>query len=143
MNIVIMDGQGGGVGRTLVELLKKELPQANLIAVGTNALATAAMLRAGADTGATGENAVVVCARQAQLIIGPIGIVLADAMLGEITPAMAAAVAASPARKVLVPVSRCNVRVAGCAPLSMAAAAGEAVRLAAEFIQERTHADEQ
>lgn len=135
MNVVVMDAQGGGMGRQLIERLKQALPGQRLIAVGTNALATAAMLRAGADQGATGENAVIVCARQADLILGPIGLVLCDAMLGEITAPMAAAVGSSPAHKILVPVSRCQVTVAGTAKMTMAEAVDAAVREAALRIQ--------
>lgn len=127
MKLLVMDAQGGGMGRMLVEALKKELPDQPVIAVGTNALATSAMLRAGADQAATGENAVVVCAAQADIIVAPIGMVLCDAMLGEVTPAMAMAVGRSPARKVLLPVSRCRVLVAGTARLSMAEAVQQAV----------------
>ena len=97
MNVIVIDAQGGGVGKQLIEQLKRALPEQKITAVGTNALATAAMLRAGADQGATGENAVRVCAAQADLILGPMGLVLCDAMLGEITPAMAVAVGASSA----------------------------------------------
>ncbi len=136
MKLLVMDAQGGGMGRMLVEALKKALPDQPVIAVGTNALATSAMLRAGADQAATGENAVVVCAAQADVIVAPIGMVLCDAMLGEVTPAMAMAVGRSPARKVLLPVSRCRVLVAGTARLSMAEAVQQAVaevqRLATE-----------
>ena len=99
MNIMILDGQGGGVGKALVEGIRRAMPDARIIAVGANAIATAAMLRAGADAGATGENPAVVCARKADVIAGPIGILLKDAMLGEITGAMAAAVAESPAHR--------------------------------------------
>ena len=106
MKIVILDAQGGGMGRQLVEGLKKALPNQPLIAVGTNALATAAMLRAGADQVATGENAVVVCAGMADLILCPIGMVLCDAMLGEVTANMALAVGRSKAHKILLPVSQ-------------------------------------
>ncbi len=127
MKLLVMDAQGGGMGRMLVEALKKALPDQPVIAVGTNALATSAMLRAGADQAATGENAVVVCAAQADVIVAPIGMVLCDAMLGEVTPAMAMAVGRSPARKVLLPVSRCRVLVAGTARLSMAEAVQQAV----------------
>lgn len=128
MNIVVMDAQGGGMGRMLVEGLKKALPTQPLIAVGTNALATAAMLRAGADQGATGENAVVVCAGQADVIVGPIGLVLADAMLGEVTEKMAVAVGSSRAHKVLVPVTRCQTTVAGVPKLTLAEAVAAAVQ---------------
>lgn len=137
MNIVVIDGQGGGVGRALVEQLKKALPDQTVLAVGANALATSAMLRAGADGGATGENAVAVCCREADVILGPIGIALADALLGEITPRMAQAVANSRALKVLVPVGRCRVKVAGTADLSLSAATEDAVRIAARHILEK------
>ncbi len=116
MKIVILDAQGGGLGKMLVESLKKALPEQPLIAVGTNALATSAMLRAGADQVATGENAVVVCATQADLILCPIGMVLCDAMLGEVTATMALAVGRSRAHKIFLPVSRCQATVAGVPP---------------------------
>ena len=127
MKVIVMDAQGGGMGRLLVEGLKKALPEQQIIAVGTNALATSAMLRAGADQGATGENAVVVCAAQADLILAPIGMVLCDAMLGEVTAAMACAVGRSPAHKILVPVSRCQTTIAGAQKLSMTEAVERAV----------------
>ena len=111
--IVIIDGQGGGLGRQLVSELKKALPELQLTAVGTNSLATAAMLKAGADRGATGENSVVVCTRDADIIVGPVGIVIADSLLGEITPKMAVAVGQSPAKKILLPVNKCNNIIIG------------------------------
>lgn len=129
-NIVIIDGQGGGLGRQLVTELKKAYPELSLTAVGTNSLATAAMLKAGADQGATGENAVIVAARRAQLILGPLGIVIADALLGEITPAMAVAIGQSTARKILLPVNQCGNMVVGIADASygrLVSAAVEAV----------------
>lgn len=106
--ILIIDGQGGMLGKQLVEDVKKILPESEVIAVGTNIMATNSMLKAGADNGATGENAVVVCARTADIIVGPVGIAIADSLLGEITPQMAAAVGQSNAKKVLIPVNKCN-----------------------------------
>ena len=119
MNILIIDAQGGGIGRQLVSAVKQAVPQATITAVGTNSTATAAMRKAGADQSATGENAVIVACRKADIIAGPIGIVIADALLGEITPAMALAVGQSPARRVLIPVNHCDNIVAGVTDLSL------------------------
>lgn len=113
MKILVVDAQGGGIGRTVIASLREKYPEADLTAVGTNAAATAAMLRAGADRAATGENAVVVCARRADVIIGPLGIVIADALLGEITPRMATAIGESGAVRLLIPVNQCNNIVVG------------------------------
>lgn len=135
MNVIVMDAQGGGMGKMLVEQLKRALPGQKIIAVGTNALATAAMLKAGADQGATGENAVKVCAAQADLILGPIGLVLCDAMLGEVTEGMALAIGRSKAHKILVPVSRCQVTVAGTPAMSMAEAVDAAVQEAVRRVK--------
>ena len=111
--VLVIDGQGGGLGRQLVSALAAACPEAELTAVGTNSLAANAMLKAGASRAATGENAVVVNCRHADSIVGPIGIVMADALLGEITPAMAAAVCQSGARRVLVPINHCENYVVG------------------------------
>lgn len=111
--VLVIDGQGGGLGRQLVSALAAACPEAELTAVGTNSLAANAMLKAGASRVATGENAVVVNCRRADVIVGPIGIVIADALLGEITPAMAAAVCQSGARRVLVPINHCENYVVG------------------------------
>ena len=113
MKVLVIDGQGGGLGRQLVAGLSVQCPEAQLTAVGTNSLATSAMHKAGAVRAATGENAVVVNCRHADVIVGPIGIVIADALLGEITPAMAAAVCQSSARRVLVPINHCENYVVG------------------------------
>lgn len=110
---MIMDGQGGGVGRSLVEALRAAYPEAELIAVGTNAAATANMMKGGTPFGATGENAVVYNSSRVDVITGPIGIIMANAMLGEITPKMAEAVSSSEARILLIPMSRCNAAVMG------------------------------
>ncbi len=113
MNILIIDGQGGGVGRKLVENIKKNFPEQIITAVGTNALASQAMLKAGADRTATGENAVVVGCRTADIIIGPIGIAIADSLWGEITPDMALAVGRSNAVRILLPMNLCDNYIAG------------------------------
>ena len=120
MKLLIIDGQSGRLGAQIIEGLKKAgLPDNHsIVAVGTNALATSGMINAGADQGATGENAVIVQCRTADIIAGPIGVVLADAMLGEITPAMAAAVGASNAARVLIPSDRCSTYVIGVAPMT-------------------------
>lgn len=115
----MIDAQGGGIGKQIISALKKSSPQQWITAVGTNNMATAAMLKAGADEAATGENAVIVCARRADLIIGPVGIVIADSMLGEITPRMAAAVGQSDAERLLIPVNHCSNYIVGVPDLSM------------------------
>lgn len=117
--IVIIDGQGGKIGAMLAERLRGAAAKAELYAIGTNSAATAAMLKAGAQFGATGENPVLVNCRDADIIVGPIGIVLADALLGEITPVIAAAVGSSTAQKVLLPVSRCSVHIAAMRDVSI------------------------
>lgn len=119
MNILIIDGQGGKIGKQLVTTIQKNFPNSRIVAVGTNAVATAAMLKGTQIQGATGENAVIANARRADVIIGPIGIVIADSMLGEISPPMAAAVGQSPAVKILLPVNRCDNLVAGINDISI------------------------
>lgn len=113
MKIVVIDGQGGKMGRLIIEEIRTKCTAAEIIAVGTNSIATSSMLNAKPGAGATGENAVIANCRNADYIIGPIGIVIADALHGEISPAMAAAVGQSPAKKILLPVSRCNTVIAG------------------------------
>lgn len=118
MRILVIDAQGGGIGKQLVAAIKSTLPDCPVTVVGTNSLATAAMLKAGADNAATGENAVIVNCRHTDVIVGPVGIVIADALLGEITPAMAIAVAQSNARRILIPVNHCDNIVVGVASLN-------------------------
>ncbi len=114
MNILVIDGQGGRLGRKLVEGIRRICPEAEITAVGTNSMATENMMNSGcANHLATGENAVIVACRSAQVIAGPFGIATADAMMGEISPAMANAVASSPAYRVLIPLNLCNTYVAG------------------------------
>ena len=118
--VVVIDGQGGRLGQLLVEAIGKEAPGCELYAIGTNSTATAAMMKAGAQYGATGENPVIVAVRDADVVIGPIGIISADSLLGEITPAMAVAVGQSRAVKLLLPVNKCQNRVIGVRETSMA-----------------------
>jgi NAD(P)-dependent dehydrogenase (short-subunit alcohol dehydrogenase family) len=130
MKIAVIDGQGGGMGRALVENLRGIYGKGiEIIALGTNTLATAAMLKAGADQGATGENAIVYNADKVDFIIGAIGIIAANSMLGELTPAMASAIAGSPARKVLIPMNKCNIQVAGVPELTLQEYMDEAIKM--------------
>ena len=130
MKIVIIDGQGGRMGGLLAEKIKKAaIPGAEIYALGTNSAATTAMLKAGADYGATGENPVLVACRTADVIVGPIGILAADSLMGEITPTMAVAIGRSDAKKLLLPVNHCNNLVAGTQALSLSRLMDEAVEL--------------
>ena len=125
--LLVADAQGGGIGKQVVaEVRRRNLP-VEIRAAGSNTMAMQAMLKAGADHAVTGENAVIVCSRNADYIIGPIGIVIADAMYGEITPAMAAAVGQSRAEKILIPVNHCSNYIAGIAGLGLKALITEAV----------------
>ncbi len=128
MDILIIDGQGGNLGRQLTKRLKEAMPKVDITAVGTNSIATENMLKGGADRAATGENAVVVNARRAKVIAGPLGIVIADALLGEVTPAMATAVGSSDAVRVLIPMNRCDTLVAGVGEKSMGELVEDAVQ---------------
>ena len=134
MKVLIIDGQGGGLGRQLVAAVKERFPEIEVLAVGANSTATGAMLRAGADQAATGENAVLVSSRRADVIMGPIGIVIADAMLGEITPVMAAAAGQSEAKRILLPVGQCDNIIAGVRDMPMAKKVQEAVELLAGWV---------
>ena len=125
--IMIIDAQGGGLGRQLITLIRKEIPGVHIIAVGTNSTASSAMLRAGADEAATGENSVRVVARKADVIVGPVGMVIADSMLGEITPAMSFAIAQSDALRIMIPFNNCNNYVAGTAGVSTGKMIADAV----------------
>lgn len=134
MKVMIIDGQGGGIGKALVERFKLVMPRQELLAVGTNSLATAAMLRAGADYGATGENAVIYNCKDADLIIGPIGIVVANSLYGELSPAMAQGIGESRATKILIPINKCNSIVIGAQELPLTDYVIKAVEKAAELI---------
>lgn len=132
MKVLIIDGQGGGIGRQLVTEIKKALPETHITAVGTNTMATAAMHKAGADAAATGENAVVVGCRTADVIIGPVGMVIADALFGEVTPAMAVAIGQSRAKRILLPVNHCDNLIAGVTDLTMSVLIQSAISLLKE-----------
>lgn len=136
LQIMIVDGQGGGIGRQLTEaILRAEIP-CHITAVGANAAATAAMLKAGAHQGATGENAVKVCAREADVILGPVGIAIADSLLGEITPRMAKAIGKSGAKKLLLPVNHCNNIIVGVEELNLKVLTQEAVHYLKQLTKE-------
>lgn len=132
MKIMVIDGQGGRMGKSIVEQVRANFPEEEILAIGTNSIATAAMLKAGADAGATGENPAIVGSRTADIIIGPLGIVIADSLLGEITPNMAVAIGQSMAKKILIPVNRCQHFVVGCDELPL----GEYVKMVVEKVRE-------
>ena len=119
MNILVIDAQDGGIGKQVVAAIKQNMPEMEITAVGTNSAATTAMLKAGADHAATGENAVIVGCRRADVIVGPVGIVIADSLYGEITPAMALAVGQSNARRLLIPVNHCDNFIVGVSDLAL------------------------
>lgn len=119
MKIAVVDAQGGGLGKVIVEKLKSRFPDAVIIALGTNVLATSAMRKAGAEQSATGENAIAYNVGKADIIIGGIGIIAANGMMGEITPKMAEAVSSAGALKVLIPMGKCSIYVPGCEACSI------------------------
>lgn len=135
MKIIVIDGQGGSLGKQLIARLRQILPDQPVTAIGTNSIATASMLKAGASEGATGENPVLVNCARADLILGPLGILIADSLLGEITPAMAAAVGNSTAQKILIPVNKCNCLIAGTQDMTLAGYIEHAVDKAARLIR--------
>ena len=133
MKIVVIDGQGGSVGRMLIEKMLSRKLDAEIVAIGTNSIATANMLKAGIKLGATGENATIVNVRDADYIVGAIGIVVADSLLGEITPYMAVAIGQSPAKKILIPSLKCNNYVVGTRGIAL----DQLINLAVEEIAEQ------
>ena len=134
MKIVIVDGQGGKLGKLLVEQLKQRCPQGQIYAIGTNSIATATMLKAGADFGATGENPVMRNVMDADVVLGPTGIVVAHAILGEVTPAMAEAIGGCRAPKLLVPMNSCGVWVAGVQELPLSTYVNQIVERVCQMI---------
>ncbi|MDZ7833562.1 MAG: DUF3842 family protein [Desulfobacterales bacterium] len=120
VKICIIDGQGGGIGATVIKRLRDFFEeQVDIIALGTNAIATAQMLKARANRGASGENAIVQTVSRVDMIIGPVGIIMANAMMGEVTPRMAEAVASSAAKKYLIPLSQENAEIIGTASIPL------------------------
>ena len=132
--ILVIDGQGGQLGSQLVKELLTKFSDIQITAVGTNSAATAAMIKAGASRAATGENPVIVACRKADIIIGPIGIVIADALTGEITPSMAAAVGQADAVRILIPMNKCENMVAGVGNLSTTVLIQDAVSKVGQYI---------
>ncbi|HBQ64751.1 MAG TPA: hypothetical protein DD727_07500 [Clostridiales bacterium] len=134
MRIAVVDGQGGGIGKTLVERLRLTFGEhLRILALGTNAMATSVMLKAGANEGASGENAILCNVSKVDLILGSIGILAADSMLGELTEGMAAAIARSPATKILIPLNRCNLHVAGTRNDPLPHSIDEAMKLVCSY----------
>ena len=136
MNVLVIDGQGGQLGSQLIKTIVSELKQLRITAIGTNAVATAAMLKAGAHQAATWENPVVVACKKADVIIGPIGIVIADSMLGEVTPNMAVAIGQADAMRILIPVNKCENLVAGVSSISTKALLEDVVEKLKKQIEE-------
>jgi len=137
MKVLIIDGMGGGIGKSIIEKVKSEIDGAEVIAVGTNAIATTAMLKAGADYSATGENAVVYNAANADCIIGVLGIAFANSMHGEVSPRMAKAVSKSRAHKILIPIDKCSVTITGASAVSMQEHISEAVKKLGDVLKLR------
>lgn len=127
MNIVVIDGQGGQLGSQIIKAVISRYSASDLMAIGTNATATTSMVKAGAKKAATGENPVIVACRKADVIIGPIGIVIADSLYGEITPAMAVAVGQSNASKILIPINKCENLVAGISNMTVSSLVEDAL----------------
>jgi hypothetical protein len=137
LNLLVIDGQGGQLGSQIIKAIRTRYNDINIVAVGTNATATTSMIKAGANQGATGENPVIVASRKADVIIGPVGIVIADSLLGEITPKMAVAIGQSNATKILVPINKCENLVAGVPNLTTTALIDDALNKLQETISKK------
>lgn len=137
MRIAVVDGQGGGIGRAIVDKLKTALPEVEVIALGTNSAATGQMLRAGADEGATGENAIVHNMKFVDIVVGVIAIINANSMMGELSPRMAQAVGESLAFKVLLPINRCNIHVVSVEEAPLSVHLDNAIRIIHEYVKNK------
>ena len=133
--IAVIDGQGGRIGQMLCEKLCEKVPQCELLAIGTNSIATASMLKTKSCQGATGENPVLRAARKADIIVGPIGMIMADALMGEITPAMAQAIGQSDAYKIMIPVNRCQHYICGLKDVPLGGLIDEAVNQVISYLE--------
>ena len=136
MRVAVVDGQGGGIGRAIVERIKKDLPGVEVTALGTNPAATGQMLRAGADNGATGENAIVHNMEHVDVVMGVIGILNANAMMGELSPAMALAIGSSHTYKILLPVNRCHIHVVSVEDIPLSVHLDNAVKALREYLEQ-------
>lgn len=135
MNLLIIDGQGGQLGAQLIKAISSRFPDVNLTAIGTNAVATSAMLKAGAKNAATGENPVIVACRKADVIIGPVGIVIADSLMGETTEKMAIAIGRADATRILIPINKCDNLIAGIPNLNAGALIEDAISKLHDIIE--------
>jgi len=138
LNLLVIDGQGGQLGSQIIKAIRTRYNDIDIIAIGTNATATTSMIKSGANQGATGENPVIVASRKADVIIGPVGIVIADSLLGEITPQMAVAIGQSNATKILVPVNKCDNLVAGVINLTTTALIDDTLNKLQEIIDRKS-----
>jgi len=141
MRIAVIDGQGGGIGRLLVQAIKQQNPDQYVLALGTNSVATGSMLKAGADEGATGERAIVVNVARVDVIMGVMGIVVADALMGELSPAMATAIGQSTAHKLLIPQNRCGITVIGATQQRLQTLVAQAVAMLNDIENRKTGSD--
>lgn len=139
MEIAVIDGQGGGIGKAIVDRIKKEVPNIRVVALGTNSAATGQMIRAGADDGATGENAIVHNMKHVDIVVGVVGILVANSMMGEMTPAMATAIGGSHTFKVLLPMNRCNINVVGVPEKPVGKHIEEAIALIKRHINDKEY----